>query len=203
MEIFKELNLDGIIIKVSNEGRVFQDGKERTFTLNHDGYYQLSIGNKTRRVHRLVALAFLENDNPKIKTEVNHKDFNRTNNKLENLEWISHLDNVRHSRENGRYPDFKGENNPNYGNTKLSEKYKNNPELALEKQSRKGTQNGMSKSITVYKDGELIKHFDLIGDCCDYMHLHYGFSSNKETIRANIRKAMNQNRAYRGFTFEK
>lgn len=203
MEIFKELNLDGIILEVSNKGRVFQNGKEISPFINRDGYSQLSVGTTTKRVHRLVAEAFIYNDDPENKLEVNHIDFNRNNNVVENLEWLSHRDNIIHSRINNRYPDISGDKNPNFGNTKLSEIYKNNPQLALEKQSRKGTQNGMSKSISLFKDGILIEKFDLIGDCCEYLHLNHGFTSNKESIRASIRTSMKLNRPYKGFTFEK
>lgn len=48
------------------------------------------------RIHRLVAMAFLgapADDG----MEVNHKDADRTNNHLANLEWVTHLENVRHS----------------------------------------------------------------------------------------------------------
>lgn len=49
---------------------------------------------KTFTIHRLVAIAFL----PKIenKTHVNHKDGNKLNNNVENLEWCSQLENNRH-----------------------------------------------------------------------------------------------------------
>lgn len=52
-------------------------------------------------IHRLVAEAFLEN--PNNLEEVNHKDFNRSNNQLSNLEWCSGKQNRDYSRKNGRY----------------------------------------------------------------------------------------------------
>ena len=52
------------------------------------GYYNISLvdnnNTKTFKVHRLVALAFIEN--PEHKLEVNHKDKNKLNNSLSNLE---------------------------------------------------------------------------------------------------------------------
>lgn len=47
-----------------------------------------------RHVHRLVAAAFL-GDNSEL--QVNHKDQNKTNNRLDNLEWVTKQDNIRHS----------------------------------------------------------------------------------------------------------
>ena len=54
-------------------------------------------------VHRLVADAFLERN---INTDltVNHKDGNRLNNNVENLEWVSLRDNIRHGFSAGLYP---------------------------------------------------------------------------------------------------
>lgn len=58
---------------------------------------------KTCLVHRLVAYAFLgkpEND----EMTVNHKDGNRLNNCVDNLEWLSRADNIRHGFQNNLYP---------------------------------------------------------------------------------------------------
>lgn len=52
---------------------------------------------KCIKVHRLVADAFIENDDSINKTTVNHKDGNRANNKAENLEWVSYSDNLEHA----------------------------------------------------------------------------------------------------------
>lgn len=50
-------------------------------------------------VHRLVANAFI--DNPNNKREVNHKDGNKLNNIVSNLEWVNSLENNRHARAIG------------------------------------------------------------------------------------------------------
>lgn len=52
---------------------------------------------KCYTLHRLVAEAFLYNDDPINKTTVNHKDGNRANNTVENLEWCSYSENEKHS----------------------------------------------------------------------------------------------------------
>jgi hypothetical protein len=60
-------------------------------------------GRSTRRVrtiHQLVAEAFL--GNPHKYSEVNHKDFNKANNNVKNLEWVSRKENVQHAIRGGR-----------------------------------------------------------------------------------------------------
>lgn len=56
---------------------------------------------KLHYVHRLVAIAFIPNkDN---KPEVNHKDLNKKNNKISNLEWVTKKENAEHASLNGVY----------------------------------------------------------------------------------------------------
>lgn len=68
---------------------------------NNKGYLILQLRNEygrcTMPVHRLVAEAFIPN--PDNLSDVNHKDGNKANNHVENLEWMSHFDNVHHSVE--------------------------------------------------------------------------------------------------------
>lgn len=73
-------------------------GKIKGQRLNNKGYYEtdLYVNNMqdTRTVHRLVAKAFIPN--PKHLSVVNHLDENPRNNRVDNLEWTSHIDNVRY-----------------------------------------------------------------------------------------------------------
>ena len=63
------------------------------------GYYRVNINGRGRDVHRLVAEAFL--GQPKPGFEVNHKDGNKLNNHVSNLEWVTHLENVQHAYRTG------------------------------------------------------------------------------------------------------
>jgi len=49
-------------------------------------------------IHRLVAYTYLENDDPENKTVVNHKDGNKLNNDVSNLEWVTQAENVIHAQ---------------------------------------------------------------------------------------------------------
>lgn len=121
--------------------------------LNHDQYPVVSAYNPSIKhsisvgVHILVAKAFIPN--PDGLPEVNHKDFDRSNYSIENLEWCTHRNNVLYSRKADRYPSLYGEANPNYGNRKLSQYYKRNKDVAKVKQGRPMGQNGRAKKCTL------------------------------------------------------
>lgn len=90
---------------VTRYGEVFSKFTKRVL-LNSlsksTGYYVVNVIIEGKRrpeyVHRLVAKAFLPN--PLNLPEVNHKDGNRLNNAVENLEWVTAEDNLKHSIAN-------------------------------------------------------------------------------------------------------
>ena len=108
---------------VSDNGDVRRIGSNKNCsTRDRKGYLAVDLyengERKTKRVHRLVAEAFIPN--PDNKTEVNHKDGNKLNNNVSNLEWVTSKENVRHAWDNGLMkPSYSmlGRKNPNGGRT--------------------------------------------------------------------------------------
>lgn len=201
---YKEINYRGTKVKVSKNGDIIWNDSKRNIYYNADGYSvcAIKIPNKGWRgvsVARLVALAYIPN--PNNLPEVNHKDYDRKNANVDNLEWITHADNIRYSVCN--MPDYTGSKNPNYGNRKLSKRYKEDKQYAIEKQSRKGLQNGRCRKISLYKDGVFINTFDYIVECCKYLKHNYMNNMKLESIRSKIDKSIRNNKDYKGFTFIK
>lgn len=75
-------------------------GKPLKYSINHNGYCIVNFIVNGKRigftVHTLVARQFIENLDP-TKTQVNHKDGNKQNNCVDNLEWVTPKENVEHS----------------------------------------------------------------------------------------------------------
>ncbi len=71
-------------------------------SLENQGYLAVTLYKnkkpKRKRIHQLVALAFI--NNPKNKPQVNHKDCNKQNNFVSNLEWTTHKENMEHASIN-------------------------------------------------------------------------------------------------------
>ncbi len=102
---------------VSSYGNIRNDktGNIRKFVPSkHNRYARLSIGNTAHRkqyaVHRLVAEAFLEK--PEGAYEVNHINGNKYDNRVENLEWCTHSENMKHACRTGLCPYPKAPTSP-------------------------------------------------------------------------------------------
>lgn len=92
--------------KISNLGRVFSNAKNGLLSpAISNGYYTVQLcmesgGRKTFYIHRLVTKAFIENQNPDLLTEVNHKNLFRDDDFYRNLEWVTKQENIKHESLN-------------------------------------------------------------------------------------------------------
>ncbi len=114
--VVNQKNAFGTLSTIQYKGKVLTPREDK------DGYLTITLSqqgeSRTRKVHRLVAQAFI--NNPLCLEEVNHKDFNKTNNKECNLEWISTVDNLKHSWDNGNHKMKFGTDSPNFkGNVEV------------------------------------------------------------------------------------
>lgn len=172
-KLLKQGNVNGYKVVI-----LYKDGKKKTYL-----------------VHRLVAIAFIPN--PNNLPIINHKDENKTNNNVNNLEWCTYEYNNTYGTARKRASEkMRGENNPNYGKhhseetkKKMSESHKGEKHPFYGKHlseetkkkmsdSHKGKNNHNAKAIHMYdKGGNFIKRFDCIGDANEYFGKDRGCSS--------------------------
>jgi hypothetical protein len=107
VERIRQVGNGPIRVKLDN-----RKGKIMSITISSTtGYSQLSLAkdgiSKCVQVHKLVAESFISN--PDNKSQVNHIDYDRSNNLVSNLEWVSCVENLRHSIPNMRYDNILNE----------------------------------------------------------------------------------------------
>ena len=119
MEQWKDIKGFEGVYQVSDSGkvkRIIDDG-ERVLkaTPNKDGYLRVRLlhldDDFTRTVHRLVAETFIPCDDPNL--TVNHKDGNKRNNNLNNLEWVDRSEQMYHAYSLGLKKPIRGSKNKN------------------------------------------------------------------------------------------
>lgn len=112
-EIWKDvINFNGKYL-VSNFGRVKSLKRKWVANIkiltpyeNKKGYLLVQLDDgRSHKLHRLVARAFIPNLNNL--PEINHKDLNKKNNHIDNLEWSTHSDNYYHAVKKGAYSHVK------------------------------------------------------------------------------------------------
>lgn len=149
-EEWKEFENTGYF--VSNMGYVMTPKKIITKgRIRKDGYYDVGICGKMYLVHRLVAILFLQNyNNLPI---INHKDENKGNNRVYNLEWCTYRYNIMYGKGYlVRKEKLKGSDNPNYNNKWSDEQKKRASEI-----KRKDLDELFSKPTTLKRFYDICK----------------------------------------------
>ena len=104
-EVWKDIKGYEGLYKISDMGNIFSvkrrgcSGGLRKHVMDSKGYYQVKLTTcydyKILLVHRLIALHFIPN--PENKFVVNHKNGVKTDNRIENLEWVTSSENQKHA----------------------------------------------------------------------------------------------------------
>ncbi len=150
--------------EVSDTGLVRRVGKQNPLKpwLLNTGYLRTSLGRGVRvKVHRVVAEAFIPN--PDQKSFVNHKNGVKTDNRVENLEWVTRSENMQHAWDNGLM-------NPKY---------------------YKGAEHHNSKRVTATKNGEIL-HFNSCREAAKYFGGCDSFISQASRGTAGRKKNSNK-----------
>lgn len=113
VELWKNIDMYGITFnyQISNHGRVRNKTNNYILSQNiRDGYKSVCLiyndfdnksQNKYIKIHRMVGIMFVANDDPENKTVVNHIDGNKHNNHWTNFEWVTPSQNVQHAVDTG------------------------------------------------------------------------------------------------------
>ena len=190
MEIWKDIEGYEGLYQISSYGRIksLRDhhGNYREKILKQgtrkDGYKNTALSKdgklKTYSVHRLVAAAFL--DNPNNYPCVNHKDEQKYNNYVENLEWCTSKYNCNYGTKSERQSKaITGENNPMYGKHHTEETKKKIRESKIGKhhteetkrkirESRIGENNPRSRKVQCINTGEI---FNTVKEATEWCNL--------------------------------
>lgn len=157
-EIWKDITGYEGLYQVSTLGRVLSLRKNIILKPGNDkdGYLNINLSlnskSKTLKIHRIVAKMFIENiDN---KPQVNHIDFNKKNNNINNLEWCTIKENSMHNRIFGVMP--------------IGEKH-----YAF------GKFRGLSKSAKIVLDLETGIFYDCAKDAADAKNIKYSTLKGK------------------------
>jgi len=108
-------------------GKYYTKEKILKGSKNKKGYVQVEFRINNKRnintIHRLVLSAFVEN--PLNKPQINHKDGNKENNRVDNLEWVTQEENMKHAIKHNLIVNPSGRNARNFKYLYSSEENKN------------------------------------------------------------------------------
>jgi len=194
MEIWKDIKGFEGKYQVSNLGNVrslrFRNqnfSKDLTQKINNKGYKVVNLTdnskNKPALVHRLVAMAFV--DNPNNYPIVNHKDENPQNNHADNLEWCTYSYNTSYSMN--IHPERKRINADNL------EKYS--------PRNKKGVPHKFRNQVAILDDNNnIIKVYDNAVTAASILGLHT--CNVTEVCKANKKRQIGKKRRTGGYIFE-
>lgn len=102
----KDVNIEGLIYTVYENGDVYRNNRKIIQRpCYHDGYASFTAGKRNARrsirTHTIVGKLFV--DNPNNLPELDHLDENRMNPSADNLEWVTHKENIRRAYEKGSH----------------------------------------------------------------------------------------------------
>lgn len=157
---------------VDSKGRKrFRKGQKINPDIAPNGYYRVTFARNGKKVqkylHRLLAEYFIPN--PDNLPQVNHKDGNKLNCCLENLEWVSVRDNTIHAYKHGLINHVRGKQHPNYGKYG-GESKKAKPVIAVNVAT--GETKQYSSMVETKKDGFLPSE---VSRSCKCGSIHHGF----------------------------
>lgn len=156
---------NGVIYDFTGKYEVSNLGRVRSLNYKHTGKIKLLKQSKTKEgylqvqlykngkcekfyTHRIIATMFISN--PDNLAEVNHKDFDRTNNKIENIEWVSREENIQHSYNSDKQ-------RADERRCKLSE-------------AKKGSKHPRAKKVMCVETGQV---FDTIKEASELLGISY------------------------------
>ena len=111
--MFKDISGYERYYEISSDGIVKSKDRTQTDSLGRTRTWKGKVLNPDIAPNGLIATHFI--DNPKNLPQVNHKDGNKLNNSMDNLEWVTAQENTIHAYKNGLINHIAGENHPNYG----------------------------------------------------------------------------------------
>lgn len=177
-EVWRDIKGYENLYQISNFGNVKSIRRNMVMKQSKNvwGYPTVSLykdkNEKRYAIHRLVGLNFIEN--PLNKPEINHIDGNKENNRVENLEWCTRSENMKHSFANG-----------------------------LEKPVYMyGEDNVRSKAMKQYTlDGKYVQTFESGGIASRYLKDKLNLKSDIESIRSSLLRCCRHDKRFKAYGY--